>query len=483
MSSTHFITIFERYDQALHNNNDPEVGFDQVIQTVKDFCKQHETLLFTRPVLITLLKDRIITPLEMKTQHQYQRELKELTDHLNELLKRLHFNPISSSDPTPEKNHPLLKWYVSIPEDAQFELNMTPAQAKTINEALRAVISQLSQEEYSLRFIKEGQEKTLQLVKRESEWREHDQVVSTYTLPFSLHISYGEHHLVQDIILISKRVFAEGSQTKAKLCYSVAQMLLVVKKSSQSPIQAVLSHHIYRYPARGIVPIFSLAATHNRFYIYEAWRGTSLFDVIKERDLKALNQQLSVARDILYGLTYLHDLTYTHPTVDQNSFQMFHGDLSLNNVLIISNVFNAAGVLTDFGATDPHGLIRTVFWGSPEVTRLAYQKPVPVEALKDLNRQASDIWSAGLILSTLFTAKYLFNGNAATDDFIIKLSQEDIDFALERVNRVPRNPQDAQALNQLWNLVKQMVRVNPSERITAKQARDQFDAILKPYNI
>ncbi len=215
-------------------------------------------------------------------------------------------------------------------------------------------------------------------------------------------------------------------------------------------------------------------------------------------------------------------------------FQMAHRDIKPANILIKMTPTGVEAAITDFGSVNPLDLFIMTGFTPPEtldlLSRFDREQLFPDSCrrldVRDTIRhnltfgQSRDQWSLGLVFVMIlvdpqskkypdvtplscveegFTKHFesqqrhkaaLEASNPldqmlmmlpklikrdSPDSFIKSLTQAQIDTSLQtaRQNNIQSDPQNAPFLNTLWDVISQMVRIDPEERITSKQALEK----------
>jgi serine/threonine protein kinase len=182
--------------------------------------------------------------------------------------------------------------------------------------------------------------------------------------------------------------------------------------------------------------------------VMEYVSGGSLLKVINRFGQLPEKLVLKFLRGIVSGLNHLHQKN------------IIHGDLKCSNILLATN---GTCKLADFGssvlltsrANSPNGptsLYGTPFWMAPETFR---KEPVTPQA---------DMWSLGAVILEMITGKTPFSHLSENPfSFIFFLSQLKDEKSLQLVE------DSKQLSSQMTDLLQQLLRFNPSERLTSAQ--------------
>ena len=199
-----------------------------------------------------------------------------------------------------------------------------------------------------------------------------------------------------------------------------------------------------------IVKLFEYFCDSEKYYlITEYCKGGDLFDLIKAKKVFSESSAAYIMYQIFRALIYCH---YTH--------HLIHRDIKPENIVVYRQ--NSAGEdlydvkLIDFG-------ISKIFNKSEKTNdnkvkgSLNYIAP---EVIKHSYDEKCDIWSCGVILYILVIGKYPFNGKDK-DDILNRIEHGSYSFPNEFTK---------EASPEIQSLIHQCLNVNPSERISAKEA-------------
>ncbi|SNW63013.1 serine-threonine kinase [Orpheovirus IHUMI-LCC2] len=193
-----------------------------------------------------------------------------------------------------------------------------------------------------------------------------------------------------------------------------------------------------------IIPLLEVKYENENINLLFPLMECDLYDYMKRNEKFTEDQCLSIIKSILEGLDVIH------------SRAVLHRDLKSKNILIKDGKV----CIADFGlarsVTVPSGNM------SPEVITLWYRPPELLGGIKYSNNEYGpevDIWSAGCILYELCTGNILFNYDTEISMY------KNITYRLSEKDPFPEisNPK-------IKELLKQMLKVNINERISAKNA-------------
>ncbi|MBA2368646.1 MAG: hypothetical protein H0V82_06445 [Candidatus Protochlamydia sp.] len=386
------------------------VRADRVAQGIIHYCQNYRDLLNARPLLIEKIRRQILLRLKEKTHAKYDTEIDRAISELNTMIRRTDEQtrpePINEAFLNPlntiEDNFNLTNERIQWPdEECLRTLEISEADLLAIRGPLERGFQQLimNPAHYDLNFVKTTQKRSLQLINLDV-WEEKGNIISEARIPFSLEIVRSSDKKITDIIILAKKVLAQGGQTKVRLCFSTFRNMLLVRKSCESETQKLIIEHFRKCPTRGITPIFHLRTRNNK-----------KMQVI-EPLLKVLDQlahtltdtdKVSIAQDLLYGIRAVHRLNEAHR------------DIKPSNILIekINGVWR--GFITDFGFADRSFIGGSLLYRSPEQIavdkenikyKLTRSSPYydRINRLPELS-QPGDMWSMGLVLFSLFITR------------------------------------------------------------------------------
>ena len=199
-----------------------------------------------------------------------------------------------------------------------------------------------------------------------------------------------------------------------------------------------------------IVKLFEYFSDNEKYYlITEYCKGGDLFELIKKKKVFSEESAAYIMYQIFRALIYCH---YTH--------NLIHRDIKPENIVVYRQN-NAREDLYDVKLID--FVISKIFNKSEKTNdnkvrgSLNYIAPEVLDRVYD---EKCDIWSCGVILYILVIGKYPFNGKDK-NDILNKIKHGSYSFPSEFTK---------EASPEIRNLIHQCLKVNPSERISAKEA-------------
>ncbi|KAL7436965.1 hypothetical protein ACHAXM_005438 [Skeletonema potamos] len=312
-------------------------------------------------------------------------------------------------------------------------------------------------------------------------------------IPYSAHtFKAGDHTFTVDSKYNFTRVVGSGAYgvviaaQDTQLNSRVA--IKMVPKAFQDEIDAKrilreikLLKHLKHDNIVGIVdmmpPMTRYVDDFHDVYIVSELMETDLYRIIYSKQSLSIDHVKYFVYQILRALKYIH------------SANVLHRDLKPSNLLVNSNCdlkvcdFGLARGVLDDNQTKDHSsrpllteYVVTRWYRAPEIMLACHEYDKPV-----------DIWSTGCILAELLARKPYFPGDDYIDQLNLitaklgKLPDKDLDFVTsEKARRfmrklpnnkvVPLSKQFPNAPPECIDLLRQMLQIHPSKRITVKEA-------------
>ena len=199
-----------------------------------------------------------------------------------------------------------------------------------------------------------------------------------------------------------------------------------------------------------IVKLFEYFCDDEKYYlITEYCDGGDLFNLIRNKRVFSESSAAYIMYQIFRALIYCH---YTH--------HLIHRDIKPENIVVYRQ--NKAGEdlydvkLIDFGISK---IFNKLEKNNDSKIRGSLNYIAP-EVLQNNFNEKCDIWSCGVILYILVIGTYPFNGKDK-DDILNKIQHGSYTFPSEFTKK---------ASAEIRNLIHQCLKVNPDERISAKDA-------------
>ncbi len=171
-------------------------------------------------------------------------------------------------------------------------------------------------------------------------------------------------------------------------------------------------------------------------YIAMELMDGNLRDILNSNENISEKEAVRIIRDILTGIKYAHE-----------EFLIVHRDIKPENILFKDNTFKLAdwGLAKLQTSSSAHEYKGTIAYSAPEQFVSEFGKIA----------QWTDVWQVGAVLYELIAGKPPFGTNIS----------EVINNVLQNDPTRPENISD-----ELWNLITQMLKKNPKERISASKA-------------
>ena len=199
-----------------------------------------------------------------------------------------------------------------------------------------------------------------------------------------------------------------------------------------------------------IVKLFEYFCDDEKYYlITEYCDGGDLFNLIRNKRVFSESSAAYIMYQIFRALIYCH---YTH--------HLIHRDIKPENIVVYRQ--NKAGEdlydvkLIDFGISK---IFNKLEKNNDSKIRGSLNYIAP-EVLQNNFNEKCDIWSCGVILYILVIGTYPFNGKDK-DDIFNKIQHGSYTFPSEFTKK---------SSAEIRNLIHQCLKVNPDERISAKDA-------------
>ncbi len=291
---------------------------------------------------------------------------------------------------------------------------------------------------------------------------------------------------LKDLPLIGK-----GGERVVKPVYGAVSGKMLAKKCVQdgSPELRILQH-FYKHPQLGIVKTVGFYG-HN--VVQEKYSG-NLHQLMTSQRLLSSQTKINLCYQLLHGLTALHSL----PLSSSPHNGLFHNDISTANILFKEGD-QIEVVIDDFGQAGKLGVPDGKDWYfSPEVAALKKQLAEGVvyspQQLKDFNvtnGRQRDVWAMGLVLADIMksgivsrkgdcvgltcVSNLVKKGAEGIHALPTKLKQEQIDREIQSIQNSLPNTSSGE--KKTWKMINQMLQINPTHRISSKEAQEMIKAI------
>eukprot|EP00915_Cephaloidophora_sp_WS-2016_P005473 GHVH01007285.1.p1 GENE.GHVH01007285.1~~GHVH01007285.1.p1 ORF type:complete len:522 (+),score=95.80 GHVH01007285.1:335-1900(+) len=194
-----------------------------------------------------------------------------------------------------------------------------------------------------------------------------------------------------------------------------------------------------------IMKIFEFFEDDNHFYVVgEVYRGGELFDEIVRRKKFTEPDAKVVVRQILSGISYLHQRNISHR------------DMKPENILLEKEDEIEALKIIDFGLSTVYEAKKNQL-SMKERTGTAYY--VAPEVLKGSYNEKCDVWSVGVILYILLSGCPPFHGQNESE-ILKRVEQGRFTFRLPQFERISEQGK---------NMIRACLLFNPEQRLSAQE--------------
>ena len=200
-----------------------------------------------------------------------------------------------------------------------------------------------------------------------------------------------------------------------------------------------------------IVKLFEYFIDNDKYLlITEYCRGGDLFRVIKKKKKFSELSAVYIMFQIFRALIYCH-----------NTIHLAHRDIKPENIVIFKKNNTATEDLYDVKLID-FGIAKKLDINNKKMDdkikgSLYYMAP---EVFSKKSDEKCDIWSCGVVLYLLVTGKYPFNGKDQKE-IIRNIKEGRFSFPEDIIDKLS---------NELRDLIKNCLQVNPAKRLSAKEA-------------
>lgn len=403
-------------------------------------------------------------------------------------------------------------------------LNITVAQQKRINEALRTVAeASFTYPQFSLNIVKSPKlvgytSKTIDV-----EIKIGDKVVKKTAIPFNLIMLLKEQRLNQ-FLLLTNKIIGSGGQRKVKLCYNLNTGEFLVKKQIFTKCEHDLLDLAKKNPIRGLTACRYIHQVGTKFQSIESLYDGNLSLLFGTSALESLEQKFSLIHDIFYGLNRLHGFSFNHPKLYGKKIKLFHFDIKPENILIKKNPVSNKweGAISDYGSLgDLYISGGTCGYKAPEEVKLeiklnenkqfyrdgdAYKffNENLVEEHNTRGGQPMDIWASGLVIVSIMLGRITqfpkisipplssiencfisYPDTANPKDIkIASLNQEQIDQDLDNLELPSyRTEEEKIAIQDTYKIIREMLQIDPNKRISAANMLIAFQKATSSFGI
>ena len=245
--------------------------------------------------------------------------------------------------------------------------------------------------------------------------------------------SFGEVWLVQHKILGKQFAMKIIEKNPYINVNQIVNEINILKKLDHPNILKVLEFHL----------------TNDKFYIITDYLPEGeLYDEIDRKCIFSEREAAYIIYQILSAIRYCHKMRVVHRDVKPENIMIMGRENGLLQVKLID--FGTAKLFNE--GYKNNGLVGSSYYIAPEVIRGKYD-------------ESCDLWSIGVIMYILLTGSPPFNGENE-DEILKSVLIGKYDTTLDTYQTLSNNAKD---------LITKLLRFNPAERITAK------DALLHPW--
>ncbi|MCE5316856.1 MAG: hypothetical protein LLG04_05775 [Parachlamydia sp.] len=288
----------------------------------------------------------------------------------------------------------------------------------------------------------------------------------------------------------------KGRGRTAKVIYNLTTGRKMCKKAVQNSNEVALLQALNG--SEGIEPLDYVRTVGSKTQLITPLFKGTLDKLLKSRDLTAEDMK-KIMLQLLKGLEKLHQYPEIRTASRTHSY---HSDIKPSNILYDKEL-NV--VISDMeSVNDLNSFVGTPGWKSPQ-KRQAWGTFSRQQGITDYNQnhsQGDDNWSMGLIFAAVlknaldivlgvaplrcilgkyhveqvqdrFLLKYTLNDSGISNITQAEIDQEIADEKVKlgsSANRV--------AMGQMWDIVREMLSVDPQRRLSARQARERLEAVV-----
>ena len=245
--------------------------------------------------------------------------------------------------------------------------------------------------------------------------------------------SFGEVWLVQHKVLGKKFAMKIIEQSPYFDTNQIVNEINILKQLDHPNILKVLEFHL----------------TNDKFYIITDYLPEGeLFEEINRKGMFSEREAAYIIYQILSAIRYCHKMRVVHRDVKPENIMIMGIENGLLHVKLID--FGTAKLFNE--KLKHNALVGSAYYIAPEVIRGTYD-------------EACDLWSIGVIMYILLTGSPPFDGDSENEILQSVL-----------IGKYDTNLDTYQTLsNKAKDLIAKLLKLNPKERITAK------DALLHPW--
>lgn len=315
----------------------------------------------------------------------------------------------------------------------------------------------------------------------------HDNILE---LPISLCFLYDEKKQIKHIILLLNKSRGKqfiGGQRQPKLAYDLFTGMYCIKKQ-QSHQEGTIVDYLERKPQEHLVKILGKRELKGKTQYFEtAYDGTLHTWVTKPR-LHGYHNKLLIMRKLLLALHNFEKIKISriHQDVIFNH-SSFHNDVKLENILV-NNDNDVA--LTDFGLSNIlHNLGCSPYYAHPIKILMIKWSSTDLAQYQARLGGRLDMWSLGIVFVVILTNRVnekrlptltflddLFNRRKEVK---VAVTQQRITDELLELRKQTESLYSGKVLNPLWDLVIDMLQMDPEKIPTVDQALERVEGLMR----
>ena len=195
-----------------------------------------------------------------------------------------------------------------------------------------------------------------------------------------------------------------------------------------------------------ILKILDFHMSSNKFYIITDFcKEGELFNEIKKKERFSELETAFVIQQLLRAIRYCHKMRVIHRDIKPENIMIINRET--NGFLHIKLIDFGTAKIFSGGNNKQKGIVGTSYYIAPEVIKNNYD-------------ESCDLWSIGVIMYIMLIGNPPFFGDD-DDSILLNVAIGKFDTTSEDFQNLSNNAKD---------LIKQLLKFNPSERITARNA-------------
>jgi len=256
-----------------------------------------------------------------------------------------------------------------------------------------------------------------------------------------------DYYILEENQMLGKGCFAEVFRCQERAtgdhwAVKVIDTSTLTREENRTLDEELSCMNLVRHP--NVVFLKDVFETSSKVYIVmDLLEGGTIIDRINERGAFSAHQAKSVTRNILEGISYLHDAG------------IVHRDLKPSNIVFLDRSDDSIVKILDFGFS---AFSRPQDLFTRPVGTLKYFAPELISG-KGYNLKV-DMWCLGLILYVMLTARFPFAGETQ-NQLLDNIENARFDKQSDSWKAIP---------DPAKNLIKRLLRLDPAQRLGAREA-------------